>query len=70
LEGWYKRTTLKNVAKPIKPTPPLTGRDAEALVESLQASAPRDVMARRVDAAKAHLAAMTLPKGATAREKK
>jgi hypothetical protein len=43
------------MAKPILPTPPVSGADATALLESLKRSASREEMARRIDRAKERL---------------
>lgn len=43
------------MAKPILPTPPVSGADASALLKSLERSASREEMARRIDQAKARL---------------
>lgn len=51
------------MAKPIEPTPPLTGKDAQAVLEALDKGASPDEMERRVAEAKKRLTAMTAPKG-------
>jgi hypothetical protein len=52
------------MARPIEPTPPLTGEDAEQLLVSLEEVASEEEMARRVEEAKKYLAEMMRPKGA------
>ncbi len=43
------------MAKPIEPTKPLTGQDAQNLLTSLKTSAPAEEMARREQAAAEYL---------------
>jgi hypothetical protein len=45
------------MARPIEPTPPLNGSDADRLLASLQTGAPESEMRRREEAAKRYLEA-------------
>lgn len=61
----------KTMARPIEPTPPLVGEDAERLLTALEQVAPPDEIARRIEEAKRFLAEVTSPKpqGASASAK-
>ena len=49
------------MARPIEPTPPLTGADADRLLEALERVAPPDVIARRRKAARRFMAQVAIP---------
>lgn len=46
------------MARPIEPTPPLRGADAERLLASLDSGAPETEMRRREEAAKQYVDAL------------
>lgn len=51
------------MARPIEPTPPLTGEDAERLLADLMHTCSVEEAQRRIDMAKQKLAIMMTPKG-------
>jgi hypothetical protein len=53
---------LLGMARPIEPTPPLTGADADRLLEELEQVASPDEIARRREAARRFLTQVTGPK--------
>jgi hypothetical protein len=63
------RTKQPRRSKAIKPTPTVRGRDAKRMLAELERVAPPDVMAKRVEHARAELDRLTLPPGATTRAK-
>ena len=55
---------VKAVAKPILPTQPIAGEEAERLMTALQEPVSQAAMAREIELAKRLLAEMTAPKAA------
>jgi hypothetical protein len=52
------------MARPIEPTPPVTGEDAERLLEQLEKVPPPEELARRIAEARKFVADVTSPKTA------
>jgi hypothetical protein len=50
------------MARPIEPTPPLVGADADQLLDELERVAPAEEVARRREAARRFLAQVSTPK--------
>ena len=57
------------MARPIEPTPPLEGQDAERLLASLKTGASDAEMARRAQSARERIDRMTAPKSPRPQEK-
>jgi hypothetical protein len=53
---------MKLMARPIEPTPPITGEDADRLAEQLEKVPPPEELARRIEEAKRFLEQVTAPK--------
>jgi hypothetical protein len=54
--------TISAMARPIEPTPPLVGADADRLLDELERVAPAEEVARRREAARRFLAQVSTPK--------